>query len=379
MAEPEAVLEQVLEWVEEHIDLEHVREVEKRHRDVIYYRPVDRPPVSVGCDPSVQFPYFPYAEGFHDQAKMMVNELVRPFCHDKANGASVVSSLETGDDFPLQIRANYGVVIIASLFGAEVVVRDGSMPWVRPIGRDAVVAALDRGIPDLHGGLGGRVMQTMDFYQEKLADYPRASQAIHITQPDLQGTLDNLHLLWGKDLFIGLYDEPELVHETLDLVAQTCSAYLDEVRPHTTEDVGEDCIAVHWGVLRGNLILKNDTPIMVSPQAYAEFVRPHDEQIFAACGPGAIHFCGSADHSRHEMLATQGLTTLDLGQPEMNDLVRWYQQARERNISFMDMLYPQEDILSGQYRQQFPTGMQFVTKVADVVAGRRLMEAVRGQ
>ncbi len=377
MAEPEAVLEQVLEWVEEHIDLEHVREVEKRHRDVIYYRPVDRPPVSVGCDPSVQFPYFPYAEGFHDQAKMMVNELVRPFCHDKANGASVVSSLETGDDFPLQIRANYGVVIIASLFGAEVVVRDGSMPWVRPIGRDAVVAALDRGIPDLHGGLGGRVMQTMDFYQEKLADYPRASQAIHITQPDLQGTLDNLHLLWGKDLFIGLYDEPELVHEALDLVAQTCSAYLDEVRPHTTEDVGEDCIAVHWGVLRGNLILKNDTPIMVSPQAYAEFVRPHDEQIFAACGPGAIHFCGSADHSRHEMLATQGLTTLDLGQPEMNDLVRWYQQARERNISFMDMLYPQEDILSGQYRQQFPTGMQFVTKVADVVA--RLMEAVRGQ
>ena len=43
---------------------------------------------------------------------MMVNELVRPFCHD--NVPSVVSSLETRDDFPLQIRANYGVTIIAS-------------------------------------------------------------------------------------------------------------------------------------------------------------------------------------------------------------------------------------------------------------------------
>jgi len=59
MTEPEEALEQVLEWIEEHIDLEHVREVEKRHRDVLYYRSVDRPPVSVACDPSPEFPYFP--------------------------------------------------------------------------------------------------------------------------------------------------------------------------------------------------------------------------------------------------------------------------------------------------------------------------------
>ena len=52
MAEPEAVLEQVLAWIEEHIDIEHVRQVEQRHRDVIHYRPVDRPPVSVACDPN---------------------------------------------------------------------------------------------------------------------------------------------------------------------------------------------------------------------------------------------------------------------------------------------------------------------------------------
>jgi len=378
MAEPEAVLDQVLEWIEEHIDLEHVRQVEKRHRDVIHYCPVDRPPVSAACDPSPQFPYFPYAEGFHDQAKMMVNELVRPFCHTKPNSPSVVSSLETGDDFSLQIRANYGVTTIASLFGAEVVVKGTSYPWAKPIGREAVVAALDSGIPDLHGGPGGRVIRTMDFYQEKLAGYPRARQAIHVTQPDMQGTLDNLHLLWGKDLFLSFYDELELVHEALDLIAQTYSAYLDEVRAHTTEDVGEGCIALHWGVLRGNLILKNDTPIMISPQTYDEFVRPHDEQIFAACGPGAIHSCGSADHSRDEILATQGLTTLDLGQPEMNDLALWYGQAQKRNICFMRLPYPEQDILSGQHRQRFPTGMQFVTKVADVAAGRRLMDAVRG-
>ena len=171
--EPEAALQEVLAWVEEHIDLDHVAEVEERHRAAMSYQPVDRPPVAVGCDPSPGLPYFAYAEGFADPVKMMVNELVRPFCHTKANSPGVASSLETGDDFVLSIRANYGVGLVASLFGSEIVVKPNSMPWARPIGREGIVKALDRGVPDLRGGLGGRVMETMDFYRQKLADYPR--------------------------------------------------------------------------------------------------------------------------------------------------------------------------------------------------------------
>ena len=378
MTEPHAVLDELLGWVEEHIDLEHIRQVEERHRAVFHYRPVDRPPVVVACDRSGDFPCFPYAEGFGDFAKMMVNELVRPFSGGEIGIPTVVSSLLLKDDFPLQIRANYGVGTVVSLFGAEVVVKDRGMPWARSIGRDAVIAALHKGVPELDSVLWRRIIETMDFYHSKLADYPRARQAIHIVQPDMQGLLDILHLLWGKDMFLSMYDEPDLVHEALDLIAQTYTTCLQQVRLHTTEEIGEDCICVHWGVVRGNLILKNDSPIMVSPQTYDEFVRPHDEQIFAACGPGAIHFCGSGDHCRQQMLATKGLTVMDFGQPAMNDLTAWYEQCRERNIAFMRFFYPEQDILSGQYRQRFPTGVQFMATVADLDAGRRVMEAVRG-
>ena len=192
----------------------------------------------------------------------------------------------------------------------------------------------------------------------------------------MQGPVDNLHLLWGGELLVALYDEPELIHRCLDLMVQTYIALCQELRRYTTEQVGPEHICVHWGVLRGNLILKNDTGIMISPQQYAQFLRPYDEQIFAACGPGAIHFCGCADHSREEILPTQGLQTLDFGQPELNDFATWYEQARDRQISIMRVPWPREQFLSGAYREQFPTGVSFAVPVADVAEGRELMAAL---
>ena len=115
---------------------------------------------------------------------------------------------------------------------------------------------------------------------------------------------------------------------------------------------------------------------MISPEQYGDFVRPHDETVFAACGEGAIHFCGCADHLREPMLATRGVTTLDFGQPEFNDLTAWYEKSREQSVAFMRMPYPAENVLSGEYRERFPTGVQFTTEVADVAAGRKLMDAI---
>ena len=179
---PEDVLNRILDWLEEHVDLQHRRQAEKRHRDVVYWRAVDRPPVSLVCPPSGRFTAFTYREGFDDPVKMMVNELVRPSVHPCQ---CVLSSAETGDDFPWQIRSNHGVIIIASLFGAQTWLLGDDMPWARSIGIEGLRRALDRGIPDLRSGVAGRVFETMTFYREKLAEYPKCSQAIHVTQPDL--------------------------------------------------------------------------------------------------------------------------------------------------------------------------------------------------
>ncbi len=378
--EPMAVLNAVLAWLEEQIDLDHRAEVEKRHRDAMYWRPTDHPPVGIGGIPLEQFPIYPYRETFDDPVKMMVNELVHPlYPEDPSVGSSVLLK----DDFPLQIRANHGLGIIPSLFGAqyriagpEAGLSEGAMPWVVPLGGpENIVPLIDAGLPELDSSLLSRVLETMSFYREKLSEYPKCSQAIHITQPDLQGVMDNAHLLWGADLFVYLYEEPELIHSLMDLMAQTEIAMVKKLQPYTTEQASEDCVYLHWGVCRGSLLLKNDIPAMISAEMYAEFVRPYDEQVLRAfSGGGSIHLGGGGDHCLQELASTQNLGSVHLDPQSSTDT--WYEALRERNIGLVDIVHPKEEIFSGQYKQRFPTGVSFVTEVSGLEEGQRLMEVI---
>lgn len=374
-SKPLDVLASVLVWLEERIDLAHLAEVEQRHRDAMNWRPLDRPPVSIKGADVVQFPRYPRHEEFDDPVKMMVNQLAHPL-DELVPG--LASSVLLKDDFPLQIQANHGVGIIASVFGAESRILGNGMPWVQPLGGPEKVAALlDRGVPDLNGGLLPKVLDTMSFYREKLAEYPKCNQAIHIIQPDLQGCMDILHLLWGSGFFLYFYDAPDLLHSLLDLIAETYIAVLKKISPYTTEQASEGCIYLHWALCRGRFLLKNDTPIMLSPEMYAEFVRPHDEKIFREFGEGGIHFCASGDHWREEFAATKGLSCVDYGQPDHNDMDAWYETLKKRRIAIMRLPYPSESITSAEYKERFPTGVSFSTWASSLEEGQRIMEAVR--
>jgi len=354
-SEPMAVLDSVLAWLETRVDLTHLAEVDQRHRDVMHWRPVDRPPVSIKGVDVKEFPRYPSREEFKDPVKMMVNQLAHPL-DELVPG--VAASVLLKDDFPLQIQANHGVGIIASVFGAQSKIIGESTPWVEPLGGVQNVARLlDRGVPSLDTGLLPRVLETMSFYREKLEQYPRCSRAIHIIQPDLQGCVDILHLLWGSGFFLSFYDHSDLVHSLLELIAETYIAVLKKIQPYTTEDAGDDCIYLHWALCRGKLLLKNDSPIVVSPQMYAEFSRTYDEKILQEFGGGGVHFCGSADHWRQELAHTTGLRCVDFGQPDYNDMDAWYDTLKQRDISIMRLPYPSEQITSGEYKQRFPSGV----------------------
>jgi hypothetical protein len=127
--EPSAALTQVLEWVEERIDLAHVVAVEERHINTLRWEPVDRAPVTFVVPVSEPFVPYPYFEVFHDPVKMLVNELVGPYAMLGAS-PSIINSVIIQDDFPLQIRANFGVGLAASLLGAKSEVTGDNFPGV---------------------------------------------------------------------------------------------------------------------------------------------------------------------------------------------------------------------------------------------------------
>ena len=160
----------------------------------------------------------------------------------------------------LCVRCNYGTGILPGLFGAEPFLMDeelNTLPACRPLGGvDAIRQVLDRGVPNLRAGWGGKVLRMGERYAAIAERHPTIGRFVHVYHPDLQGPMDVVELLWGSDLFCALYDAPELVNDLLDLVCATYTAFMrawERIIPFP------DGHAAHWGLLhRGRIMLRDD-------------------------------------------------------------------------------------------------------------------------
>jgi hypothetical protein len=375
-AHPAAAAQQILEWIEERLNLDHAAAVEERHVRALAWQPLDRPPVTVSAPAPQPFRIYPYPEAFVDPVKMLVNELVGPGMVWGSGSPSIVNSVLLRDDFPLQIRANYGIGILASLFGAEIHVVEDNMPWVQPVGPDRLEQALAHGAPDRDRGLLPRVIETMAYYREALAPYPKCSRALRITQTDLQGPFDIAAQLWGGEIFTAFQDRPDLLRDLLELIGQTYVEVCREIAAASTAQVGEECIALHFTVCRGSCLLKDDSSIMLSPRTYAAFIRPANERVLEALGGGGIHWCGSGQHWRPEFVDTRGLRCIDWGNPEVLDLPAWEALLRQRRLPVAQMQWEAARFLERRHDRLFPTGAAFTVSVPSQAEGKALLDAI---
>ena len=163
-------LEQLLAYLEDHIDPEHQQRAEQLHIDAMDFRPVACPPLTVCYPTDPEIRPFPYSEAFRDREKMLYNEL-------GGLEANVLNAVKLGDDYPLQIRANYGIGVICSLFGLESVIMMDEMPWVTHLPSiDDLRPIVERGVPEIDAGLGRRVRECCEYYRETLAPYEKCSR-----------------------------------------------------------------------------------------------------------------------------------------------------------------------------------------------------------
>jgi len=270
------------------------------------FLPPERPP----APPKVAWPRPRVNETLEDFDAMLLQQF---------RGVSDV--LEHGGRGALGVRSNYGTGIVPTLFGCELFLmadEQDTLPAARPLGSDdAIRRLLDRGLPDLNAGLGRRVFECGRRLRDTLARFPVLDRWVWLYHPDAQGPIDVAEVVWGSDMFYAFYEDPPLLKDFLNLATETYIAFLRrwyEIVPHRTP------YAVHWGLMhKGTIMLRNDSLMNLSPQAYVEFVRPLDERCFDALGGGAIHFCGRCEHYIEPMSHCRGLTAVNLGQPYMND------------------------------------------------------------
>ena len=376
--DPPAALTQILAWLEERIDPAHLAAVDERHIKALEWEPLDRPPMTFSAPVDEPLAVYPYSEVFQDPTKMFVNELVGPYAV-MGSTPSIINSVIIKDDFPLQIRAAYGVGLFVSLFGVESEVVEDNFPWVRPIGLEALKGQVSRGVPDIKSSLVDRVLETMAYYKEILAPYPICRESISITQPDLQGPFENALHLWGSEIFSAFYDNPDFLKELLDLIAETWVQLSRKLAAASTERVREDYIYQHFGIFKGNCLIKDDSCVMISPETYVEFIQPLDEKVFKALGAGGIHWCGNGDQWRSHVVQTRNLTCLDWGNPEMLDLAAWSKVLREHRLPVARMGWKAEAWREVAPEKLFPTGAGFTIYVDNLETARQMLQNGEGK
>lgn len=365
---PDTILHRLLAFLEDRIDLDHVRSLADRHRRALLYQDVDRLPLVLyvpyrGTD----FAPYTVSEALDDPAKMMVNQLLKGF-------SSIYHLVDLRTDTPLCLRPDMGVTIIASMFGAAIEVRGNEPPWVQPLGgRDAIRRILDDAAPALDSGLVPRVLAQYAFFRAALDGYPRCEAAMQLTLPDLQGPFDIAELLWGSDIFLALYDEPELVSAFLARISDTILAVYRRLRDDVREDLGAGCQYQHATGVRGALLLRGDSSvIMLSPKMYAEHVLPHDVRLAREPGGVGVHFCGDGTHQIPTLRGMPGLETIDFGQSFMMDIDAIYAGARVQHIALTRVQLPDAELNAGRLRERFPTGVNLLREVGSVDEARQV-------
>jgi hypothetical protein len=200
--------------------------------------------------------------------------------------------------------------------------------------RDKIRELIDKGIPDLSTGLGSRCFETLDYYKTILSKYPILSKTVDIYHPDLQGPFDIAHLIWGHDIFLALYDCPELVQKLLFLITKTYSKWMNK---WLTKQPISGSMTTHWDFYtKGTIMLRDDSAIMLSAEHYNEFVKPYDQKLLDEFG-GCIHFCGRGNNFIKSMCTSKNLFAIHCSQPDLNDMDLLFKSAQSNKIVLLGL------------------------------------------
>jgi len=247
--------------------------------------------------------------------------------------------LAAGDGALLSVRANYGTSIIALLFGVEPFIMPAetdTLPTTVPLHDAAAVRRIvGLGLPDLNAGYGSRVFEMGERFRAIGREYPNIGRHVHIYHPDAQGPLDICEVIWGCEIFLAFYDEPDLVKALLELVTDTYAAFMRAWGKIVPFRKGSN---VHWDIMhKGSIMLRDDSAMNISPALFDEFVVPYDQRLLAEFGGGAIHFCGRGDHFIPRMSRIKGLHAVNLSQPELNNMEIIFANTIDKGINLVDL------------------------------------------
>ena len=130
-------------------------------------------------------------------------------------------------------------------------------------------------------------------------------------------------------------------------------------------------------MLKGNTLIRDDTSTLISPKMYRDLVTPYNARVLGAVGGGCIHSCGSIENHADAFLEVPHVSSIDFGQPELNDVDRIYARASELKVPLIRVNADREELLTGSVLERFPTGVLLVHQADSVAEASRVMETYK--
>jgi len=366
-------LPRLLEYLEQILDPSRQAHISELYEKALNWEPVPRLPLVLSYALPSDFPFqpLPVKQTFDGPEKMLYNELVYAF------NASIACRGQLDDDLPCTIRANFGTVIMASMFGGKIEQSGDSPPWVRQfetIGEFRRILDIDP--LDFSKGWCPAVIETYEFYQRQLSDYPVLRESVQVVLPDLQGPLDTAELLRGSRIYEDFYEDEGTLSKVLNHIALAQVGFARHLQP-LLNDGPTGYSHQHMAMIRGGILIRDDCAINISPTTYRQHIAPHDAFVLEAMGGGGIHCCGKFEHLVEEFLGLPGLKCIDLGQPELNEVDSIYRKARRRKIPLIRVRADEGQLISGRVVERFPTGVTLAHTAKSLGEAQLIMKAYK--
>jgi len=330
-----------LELLEQQIDIEHICAVEQRQLSVFDFERVDRLPILISTrddvahktSDAIDWPSFSFGQMWNDYGAMLLNEL-RP----------VYESVILKDDKVFTLRPNLSQVVVPSLFGSEASYPDDQLDSMPAVEFQLTYQQLKAINPDeidfQKHWIINKYCNIIEIWKELLSDFPKLTEAIHFSLPDLQGPFNIYFLLRGTDAYTDTILEPEFTHDLM----QKITTILIDLTNYLAEFVGYSDTGYYWNYCYpGKIRNVDDNSIQISPDLYNEFVLPYNQKLAEQCGGGIHHYCGQGDHIIDQVMNIKGNIGLNFGNPEMHDWETIYGKAQKYKVVLLyDSVIPIE-------------------------------------
>ena len=219
----------------------------------------------------------------------------------------------TPSDAQLSLRPNYGVGMLASVFGCGVSMGDNDMPWVAS--RPEKAALLEIDLSDLpNAGLIPKCREFIALAREQLKPVPD----IHVFVPDLQGPMNTAFLLRQQDIFLEMLDDEAWFRRLMDTITDV---FVRLTRVFKA-DLGEPETSGYHGALymdAGGVRVVDDVSVMLSKAQYEDYSFPYVVRCLEPFEGGWIHSCGNISHLLDVCLAAPEVKGINFGEPEYYD------------------------------------------------------------